>query len=441
MPRSLLFTCALFCSAALQAQPERPNILFIMTDDVGYGDLSSYGAPDIRTPVLDQLARDGVRFTDFYSNGPTCSPTRAGLMTGRYQQRYAIDAPLTHGANSNGLGLNAEGHSLPALLKSAGYNTGLIGKWHLGYTPEQSPEAHGFDYFFGFKAGYIDYYEHTDGGGDPDLFEHGQPVDATGYMTDLITQRSVQFIEDNADEPFFLSIQYNAAHWPYQRPNDPSVSVRNAAHLQPWEEYTSTRADYVAMLEHADSGIGQVLQALDAAGLADDTLVIFTNDNGGEWLSRNAPLFNRKFSVWEGGIRVPAIMRWPGVILAGQVTGQVGITMDFTATMLALAGATLPAGYAPEGIDLLPIVSGRAAEVERTLFWSAGTTSAVRSGDHKFVQQGPQAFFVYNVREDLGERNDLTNSSQGVASRLRTLLEEWKQDVGADRSARTAQVD
>jgi arylsulfatase A-like enzyme len=439
MSRSALIACALFCSAALQAQPERPNIVFIMTDDVGYGDLSSYGAPDIRTPVLDQLARDGVRFTDFYSNGPTCSPTRAGLMTGRYQQRYAIDAPLSHAANSNGLGLAAEGHSLPQLLKDAGYSTGLVGKWHLGYAPNQSPEAHGFDYFFGFKAGYIDYYQHTDGGGDPDLFENGQPVTAEGYFTDLITQRSVAFIEAHADEPFFLSIQYNAAHWPYQRPNDPSVSARNAAHLQPWEEGAGTRADYVAMLEHADAGIGQVLQALDAAGLSDDTLVIFTNDNGGEWLSRGAPLTNRKFSVWEGGIRVPAIMRWPGVIPAGQVTAQVGITMDFTATMLAQAGATLPAAYAPEGIDLLPIVSGAAPEVERTLFWSAGTTSAVRSGDFKLVQQGPQAFFLFNVREDMGERDDLTNRSQGLASRLYALLDAWRQDVGADRSARLPQ--
>jgi arylsulfatase A-like enzyme len=437
MPRPMLFVCALFCSASLQAQSERPNIIFIMTDDVGYGDLSSYGAPDLNTPVLDQLARDGVRFTDFYSNGPTCSPTRAGLMTGRYQQRYAIDAPLSHSANSNGLGLDAEGHSLPQLLKDAGYSTGLVGKWHLGYAPDQSPEAHGFDYFFGFKAGYIDYYQHTDGGGDPDLFEYGQPVTEDGYFTDLITQRSVSFIEDHAAEPFFLSIQYNAAHWPYQRPADPSVAVRNSAHLQPWEEDTSTRADYVAMLEHADAGIGQVLQALEAAGVADNTLVIYTNDNGGEWLSRNAPLFNRKFSVWEGGIRVPAIMRWPGVIPAGQVTGQVGITMDFTATMLAQAGATLPADYAPEGIDLLPIVSGNSPEVERTLFWSAGTTSAVRSGDHKLVQQGPQSFFVYNVREDMGESKDLTSTSQSIASHLRGLLEAWKEDVGTDRDART----
>lgn len=437
MYRYSTLVCALFCSTALQAQPERPNIVFIMTDDVGYGDLSSYGAPDLRTPVLDQLARDGVRFTDFYSNGATCSPTRAGLMSGRYQQRYGIEAPLPNVARSDGHGLTSEGHSLPQLLKNSGYSTGLVGKWHLGYTPEQSPEAHGFDYFFGFKSGYIDYYQHTDGGGEPDLFENGAPTQAEGYFTDLITQRSVQFIEQHKDEPFFLSIQYSAAHWPYQRPNDPSVAVRNAAHLQPNEPDTSTREDYIAMLEHADAGIGQVLAALDAAGLREDTLVIYTNDNGGEWLSRNAPFFNRKFSVWEGGIRVPAIMRWPGVIPSGQVTDQVGITMDFTATFLALADATLPPGYVPEGIDLLPIVSGQSPEVERTLFWSANNTYAVRSGDYKLVQQGPQAYFVYDVNEDPGERNDLTNKSQSIAQRLYALLDAWRADVMAEREARS----
>ncbi|MGA0806302.1 MAG: sulfatase, partial [Pseudohongiellaceae bacterium] len=211
----------------------------------------------------------------------------------------------------------------------------------------------------------------------------------------------------------------------------------NAAHLQPNEPDTSTREDYIAMLEHADAGIGQVLAALDEAGLREDTLVIYTNDNGGEWLSRNAPFFNRKFSVWEGGIRVPAIMRWPGVIPSGQVTDQVGITMDFTATFLALADATLPPGYVPEGIDLLPIVSGQSPEVERTLFWSANNTYAVRSGDYKLVQQGPQAYFVYDVNEDPGERNDLTNKSQSIAQRLYALLDAWRADVMAEREARS----
>ncbi len=446
MKRILTFLFGVLCSTCLQAQPERPNVIFIMTDDVGYGDLGSYGGPDISTPVLDLMAREGVRFTDFYSNGPTCSPTRAGLMTGRYQQRYDVEAPLPSSLEtieSRGThGLVAEGHSLPQLMKTAGYSTGLVGKWHLGYHPDQIPEAHGFDYFFGFKAGYTDYYQHTSGEGNPDLWENGQLIEEEGYMTDMITQRSVRFINDHKSEPFFLSIQYNAAHWPYQVPDMPTTAIRNGAHLQPHEENTSTRENYVAILERADQGIGEVLRTLDQLGLTENTLVIFTNDNGGEWLSRNTPLFNRKWTVWEGGIRVPAIMRWPGVIPAGQVTDQVGITMDFTATMLALAGVSLPAGYAPEGINLLPIVSGQAPIVERTLFWRANpTTTAVRSGDMKLVMQGPGAAFLFNVREDPGERNDLTNTGQGLIRHMRNLLNAWTEDVNTEKAARLARLE
>ncbi len=183
--------------------------------------------------MLDQLGRDGVRFTDFYSNGPTCLSTRAGLMSGRYQQRYNIEAPLSAPSGAEGRGLTAEGQSLPQLLKTAGYNTALIGKWHLGHEADQSPQAHGFDYFFGFKAGYIDYYQHTNSDSALDLWEQDQLVNEEGYMTDLITARSVRYVQEQGDRPFFLSIQFNAPHWPYQVPGQPSVAVRNAAHLQP----------------------------------------------------------------------------------------------------------------------------------------------------------------------------------------------------------------
>jgi arylsulfatase A-like enzyme len=440
MKKAITCLLVLFFSTTVAAQSNTPNVIFIMTDDVGYGDLGSYGGPDIRTPVLDRLARDGVRFTDFYSNGPTCSPTRAGLMTGRYQQRYNVEVPLPSSLETAaGQGLNAEGHSLPFLLKTAGYSTGLVGKWHLGYRQNQVPEAHGFDYFFGFKAGFTDYYEHINGEGGPDLWENGELIEEEGYMTDMITERSIRFIREHADAPFFLSIQYNAAHWPYQVPDKPTAAIRNAAHLQPNEDNTSTREEYVAMLERADQGMGEIMDALEQAGIDDETLVIFTNDNGGEWLSRNTPLFNRKWTVWEGGIRVPAIMRWPGVIPANQVSPQVGITMDFTATILALAGVEMPRGYAPEGINLLPIVSGQAPVVERTLFWRASPTNrAVRSGDLKLVMQSPSAAFLFNVREDPGERNDLTNTGQDDIRRLRSLLNEWTEDVDSEGAGRAA---
>jgi arylsulfatase A-like enzyme len=435
MKRLIIMLGALLCVAAAHAQENTPNVIFIMTDDAGYGDLGSYGAPDIRTPVLDRLAREGVRFTDFYSNGPVCSPTRAGFITGRYQQRYGIESPLPSADPSGRAGLPADDHALPRLLKSAGYSTGLIGKWHLGLGADKSPIAHGFDYFFGFKSGFIDYYTHNGGTGELDLFLNDELKQEEGYMTDLITEHSVRYIREHAEAPFFLSIQYNAPHWPYQVPDEPSVAIRNAAHLQPHMPETNTREQYLAMVERVDHGVGEVLAALDEAGIADDTLVIFTNDNGGEWLARNAPLFHRKWSVWEGGIRVPAIMRWPGVIPAGQVTPQVGITMDFTATILALAEVDRPADYAADGIDLLPIVSGEAPVVERTLFWRNNSARAVRSGDMKLVVDGGSSF-VFNVREDLGETRDLTNVSQAIALRLRGLLDAWVEEVDAEQELR-----
>ncbi len=422
----------------IEDQPA-PNVVFIMTDDIGYGDIGSYGAPDASTPNLDRLASEGTRFTDFYANAPVCTPTRVGFLTGRYQQRLGLEIPLPNGREAaaglatNGLGLEADGRTLPQLLSNSGYATGLVGKWHVGYEPEQSPNAHGFDYFFGFKSGFVDYYQHTNGTGADDLWENGARVEREGYLTDLITERAVAFIAEHADRPFFLSVQYNATHWPYQPPGDPTVARDFARHLQPHDDDTSTRADYVAMLEQADHGIGEILGALGAAGIRENTLVVFTNDNGGEWLARNAPLFNRKWTVWEGGIRVPAILSWPGVVPAGQVTGQVGITMDLTATILAATRAEVPADLELEGIDLLPILTGAVPEQARTLFWRSvdGGSRAVRSGDWKLIVEGRNSF-VFDVRTDLSEREDLTSQQQGVARRLRLLLDRWEDDVDQD---------
>jgi arylsulfatase A-like enzyme len=425
-------------AAAQKIDSRRPNIVLIITDDVGYGDLGSYGAPDVKTPNIDRLARDGVRLTDFYANGATCTPTRTGLISGRYQQRFGLEQPLgARGAVDAERGLPPTGHSLPQLLKNNGYATALIGKWHLGWKSEFSPTAHGFDYFFGFKSGYVDYYQHTAGGDAPlkaDLFENERPVEVPGYMTDLITERSVRFIEQSAGRPFFIDVSYNAGHWPYQRPDMPSTARDGGRHLGPFDEPTGTRADYVAMIERADQGIGKILDALDKAGLRKNTIVIFTNDNGGEWLSRNTPLFHNKGSVWEGGIRVPAIIRWPGRIRAGRVSGQVGITMDLTASILAATGTPIPPEARLEGINLLPVLEGRAREIERTLFWrvtGARTQQAVRSGEWKLLLDGGRAL-LFNLRTDIGERNNLIGQRPDLARRLRPLLTAWQEDVEAE---------
>jgi arylsulfatase A-like enzyme len=420
---------------------QRPNVVLIITDDAGYADFGSYGAPDVRTPNVDGLARDGARMSDFYANGATCTPTRAALISGRYQQRFELEAPLgAQGQKDWERGLRPTGRSLPQLLKNTGYATALVGKWHLGWRGEFSPTAHGFEYFFGFKSGFIDYYRHTPGGDSPlkaDLFENDKVIQLQGYMTDLITERSIRFIEQNARRPFFIDIAYNAPHWPYQRPDQPSTARDHARHLQPFDTPTSTRADYVAMLERVDAGVGRVLARLDQLGLRQNTIVIFTNDNGGEWLSHGGPLFHHKGSVWEGGIRVPAIIRWPGHIPAGTVSGQVGLTMDLTASILQTARAPVPPDAKLEGINLFPVLEGKTAPVERTLFWrvaGARSQQAVRAGEWKLIFDEGRPM-LFNLRTDVGERANLIGQHPEIATRLRSLLDAWQRDVDGEAKA------
>jgi arylsulfatase A-like enzyme len=433
-------------SAPLGAQTpaDRPNVVLIITDDMGYADLGVYGAKDIRTPNIDRLAREGVRFTDFYANGTTCSPTRAGLITGRYQQRYGVEQPLpASGAtfNAGQRGLEASPFSLPRLLKSNGYATALVGKWHLGYAASQSPRAHGFDYFFGLKSGYHDFWHHNDSRGAPDLWENDATVEMPGYTTDLIAAKAVAFIEQRsrAGDPFFIDVAFNAPHWPFQRPDAPSKAIGNARFLKPADSLTSTRADYVSMVESLDKNVGVLLAALQRNGIARNTIVIFTNDNGGEWLSDNTPLFNRKYSTWEGGIRVPAIVRWPGHVKAGQVTSQVGVTMDLTASVLAATHTAVPADAPLDGMNLFPVLEGQAPVAARTLFWRSvhpnWNMRAVRDGDTKIVIESNHTF-LYDVRRDPGERNDQARLRPEVVRALTLKLEAWEREVDADAARR-----
>jgi arylsulfatase A-like enzyme len=432
-----LLASASIAAPALTQQPGAlPNVVLIITDDLGYGDLPSYGGTDLRTPHIDRLTREGARLTQFYANAPTCTPTRAGLITGRYQQRVGLEAPLGMQRPADyERGLSPTGRTLPQLMKNAGYATALVGKWHLGWKPEFSPTRHGFDYFFGFKAGFVDFYTHhtpdTPGGGS-DLYENDSAVTVPGYMTDLITDRSVRFIEQSARRPFFIDVSYNAPHWPYQVPGKPGVARDSARHLRPWDDSTSTRADYVAMVEQVDAGVGRILATLDRLGLSGNTIVIFTNDNGGEWLSNNGPLFHQKFTVWEGGLRVPMIARWPGQIRAGMVSHQVGITMDLTRSILAAARAPVPADLELEGIDILAILAGRAPEAERTLYWRTlnppRRQSAIRSGDWKLVFDSGTPL-LFNLKHDIGERVNLVHRETAVVRRLHAAYMAWEADV------------
>jgi arylsulfatase A-like enzyme len=439
---ALLASCATLGAIPLGAQRAtgRPNVVLIITDDIGYGDFGAYGSPDVKTPNIDRLARQGVKMTDFYANASNCTPTRAGLISGRYQQRVAIEWPFGHATSGDSLrGLPVTNHSLPRLLADNGYATGLVGKWHLGYKPEFSPSAHGFGYFFGFKSGFIDYYQHTDYAGRPDFFENDTPIAASGYSTDLITAKSVEFLARNKDRPFFLDVAYNAAHWPYQDPDSPSVAVDHARHLQPDDSATNTRKQYVKIVERADRGVGAIMRALDSLGLAANTILIFTNDNGGEWLSRNYPLFHNKSSLWEGGIRVPAIVRWPGHIPAGTISGQVAITMDLSASILAATGTTVPAKPGLDGMNIFPILERRAPPVERTLFWRVTRERhqlAVRSGDWKLLIDDGRPF-LFDVRKDLGERNNLVGIRTDVVRKLMPLIDKWQADVDGEAKTRS----
>ena len=442
MQRQIVLLAALILGATSQAHAQRPpNVVLVMMDDLGYGDLGSYGASDIRTPNIDRLAREGVRLTDAYANGPVCTPTRAGLISGRYAQRAGLEWFLTIAPADRERGLPASGESLPALLKATGYSTGLVGKWHLGWKPEFGPNAHGFDEFYGFLSGAHSYY--TDraeiarvGPGEPDLFENTTPVAATGYLTDEITRRAISFIARHADGPFFLEVAYNAVHWPFEPPDRPPTDAERRAgrplRQMPDDSVTATRQDYVRMLERADRGVGEILAALHQRGLTNNTLVVFTNDNGGEWLSRNAPLFHRKGTLWEGGIRVPLILRWPGQLPPGQVSRQVAITMDITASILAATGARLPASYRPDGIDILPVLRGKAPLIERRLFWRGARPDrqqrAVRRGQWKLLVDASQ-LLLFDLAADPGERTDLAARRPDLVATLKGLLAEWEADV------------
>jgi len=345
----LLFVLAFM--GYLNVQSQRPNIIYIMTDDMGYGDLSSYGRKDYLTPNMDKLASQGIKFVNAYSAGSLCTPTRTAFMTGRYPARTPVGLiePLTGNKEDTAFGLTPEYPSIVTLMKASGYQTALIGKWHLGSGSQHSPINNGFDYFFGIRSGAADYISHKDLQRQHDLYENDAPVYPQGYLTDLFSQKAIAFIKQKHNKPFFLTINYNAPHWPWQGPGD-----------KPYADSTDftnggSQAVYAAMMKSLDDGVGGVMKALDDQQLSTQTIVIFTNDNGGERYSDNGGLAKAKGTLWEGGIRVPAFVRWTGKINAGNITQQVAITTDWTKTILSAGGAQAHKDFPLDGIDLMPI--------------------------------------------------------------------------------------
>jgi arylsulfatase A-like enzyme len=413
-----------FLRTTEEPKPGGPNVLLLVADDLGYGDLGCFGCKDIRTPHLDRLADEGVRLTDCYASAPVCTPTRASLITGRYPQRAGFDWVIRY--NEKDRGLPASESSLPRLLKKQGYVTALFGKWHLGYKPEFAPNAHGFDEFFGFLAADLDYYAHRDANGDPGLYQNTRLVQAEGYLTDLITERALAFLKKNAGKRFFLEVAYNAPHWPFQPPDRPDR--RDARTYGP---ETGTRADYVRMVERMDQGVGKLLAALEDAGLTNDTLVIFLSDNGGERLSDNGPLFHGKYSLWEGGIRVPCIARWPGQLPARATSAQPIIVMDWTASILKAAGAEVPAERPLDGEDVVPVLAGKKPDRERTFCWRLPRPNeqfgqkAVRRGKWKYISDRDTEL-LFDLEADVGERRNLAFRHPEIVRELRATLAEWE---------------
>jgi arylsulfatase A-like enzyme len=429
-------------SLAVSREPaRRPNVIFVLVDDLGYADTGAYGCTDIATPNIDRLAKEGVKFTDFYANAPVCTPTRCAFITGRWQQRTGLEFAIGFAGEQTvlrdgrwvpepdflALGLPTSETSIARMLKDSGYSTGCVGKWHLGYKPEYSPNAHGFDEYFGNLLGHADFYGHKYKDGTTQLMENDRPVEVEGYLTDLYNQRAVQFIERRAAAgPFFLYVPYNAVHFPFQVPDDPT------SRMDPKDMYKGTRDDYRRMTERIDRGVGEMFAALEKAGVADDTLFIFSSDNGGERLSDNRPLFNHKQSLWEGGIRVPCLMRWPSGLPKGKVTKQPAITMDLTATILAAAGASPTRKL--DGIDLLPMLRGEREPIERTFFWRVARgdrhQKAVRHGRWKYVLDGALPMLI-DLENDIGEREDLGYRNLAKLHELEALLAAWEKEMDA----------
>ncbi len=423
----------------VSGERKRPNIILMVADDLGYGDLGCYDCPDIRTPNIDRLAREGVRFTDAYAAAPVCSPTRVALVTGRYQQRVGYYAEDYMGGGSPELSPDAH-PTIGTYLKQAGYRTACYGKWNIGGAKNITPNEHGFDHWIGLHHNF-NYFTHrslANPEGPSELFEDGERVEREGYITDILADCAVDFIRKHAGdaEPFFLYLPWQAPHAPMQAPDDdPASSPQRSTDPE-------NRPFYVKIVERLDYQVGRIMQALREAGADEQTLVVFTSDNGGHRCSRNLPLKGGKQELDEGGIRVPLIVRYPGTIPARQITGQMAITLDLTATAVALAGAAVSQEHALDGIDLMPYVTGeRRPDPNRTLCWRRLTTDcrawtaklrtkAIREGDWKYVYDGLRGKeHLYNLRDDIGETRDLVGERPDLATRLRAKLGDWEKEV------------
>ncbi|MBV9864950.1 MAG: sulfatase-like hydrolase/transferase [Abitibacteriaceae bacterium] len=424
----------------------QPNFIVFLTDDQGYGDLSCMGATDFHTPHLDQLAASGVRFTDWYANSPVCSPSRAALLTGRYPGNAGVRSIL--GGHRTTTGLLPEVPTLASALHKHGYATAMFGKWHLGLADGCRPHDHGFNEWFGFLAGCVDYYSHIfywgmGGGYNPthDLWENNQEVYRNGqYLTEVITDKAINYIRRMAKskQPFFLYVPYNAPHYPMHAP---------PKYLDRFPRLSPDRRIMAAMLSAVDDGVGAIRSELERQGILNNTCIFFQSDNGPSRETRNwldgrtdpyyggtsGKLKGHKFSLYEGGIRVPALLSWPGHIPAHQVLSEPAAAMDIFPTFLQAAGVSTT-GYEIDGTNILPLVTQKAKSPHREIFWEMDKQTAVRQGQWKLVLNGqlvegaaPQdAVHLANLQNDMGEQHNLKDEHPEVVAELTKLAQDWR---------------
>ncbi|MGJ8535782.1 MAG: sulfatase family protein [Parasphingopyxis sp.] len=412
------------------ASPSRrpPNIVFILADDLGCSDISLLGRTEYSTPHIDSIGTGGVVLPQGYANSSVCSPTRFALATGRYQYRLrgGLEEPI--GAEPEPVGLPPEHPTIASEFRNAGYRTALIGKWHMGSLPDYGPTLSGYDSFFGVRLGYADYFSHSDhidGSGGSGLYEGRQIVERHGYLTDLLSDRAARDISAAARDrvPLFMSLHYTAPHWPWEGPEDEEASrrIRYLLHHDGGSEAT-----YAEMVGALDRGIGRVLGAIERSGQADNTIVVFTSDNGGERFSYTWPYVGMKGDLLEGGIRVPLLIRWPDRIAPGSVSEQTAMSMDFLPTLLAAAGHTPDPRYPADGLDILPQITGSAEPVDRKLYWrhKANDQKAVRFGQWKWLSINGHEY-LFDLSRDRQERANLADHQPEIFAELRADWEAW----------------
>jgi arylsulfatase A-like enzyme len=443
---SIVIIFLLLGCTSIQEKRIKPNIILFLIDDLGYGDLGCYGNKEIFTPNIDRLAEQGMRFTDFHSNGPMCTPTRAALLTGKYQNRFGekFEGPLS-GKTQYNEGLPLEAVTIAEKLKEAGYATGMFGKWHLGYKPPYLPTNQGFDEFVGLAAGDEDHHSHIDRWGREDWWKNEEKKMEDGYSVELITDHSKSFIERHQDQPFFLYIAHLAIHFPWQGPDDPAHRRAGTTYENDkWgiiPDRENVQPHVKAMLESIDDGVGEIVRLLDELEIDENTLLIFTSDNGGyihynqqfHNISSNGPLRGQKAEVYEGGHRVPMIARWPGKIGIGQASNETTMTFDLFPTFMQLAGIPGRSDQQLDGIDLSAHLIDQQNLPHRTLFWKMDDEIAVREGQWKLVKLGDQEAELYDLDNDLSETHDCASINQELLEELWTKYLDWEKQLNKYR--------